>query len=185
MHASRIVLFALLAVVPRLASAQASLCADTLVAGNRVGSIRLGMTISDLRNACSILRDTVEMNEGEAGRVVYALVAHDTVRVDVLHDSVRFIKVHGPRFVTRDSIHAGMPLARFLIGRRPRVLIGEGKVYLRDPQHCGISFGLSPEAYVRAPNLKAAALARLPRSTTIDEILVTGPATGLPDERCN
>jgi hypothetical protein len=184
-HARRIGLFALFAVVPGLVSAQVSRCANTLVTGNRVGRIRLGMTIADLRNDCSILRDTIEVNEGEAGRVVYALVAHDTVRLDVLHDSVRFIRVHGPRFVTPDSIHAGMPLFRFLIGRQPRVLVGEGKVYLRDPQHCGISFGLSPEAYAHAPKLTTAALARLPRSTTIDEILVTGPPTGLPNERCN
>jgi hypothetical protein len=67
-----------------------------------------------------------------------------------------------------------MRLARFLVGRHPSVLVGEGKVYLLDRQHCGISFGLSREANAKAARLDAAALKLLPRSTTIDEILVTG-----------
>ena len=37
-----------------------------------------------------------------------------------------------------------------------------------------IGFGLSAEAYARVPKLTDASLAKLPRSTIIDEILVTG-----------
>jgi hypothetical protein len=185
MHARFGSLLTLLAFAPHRLPAQASLCADTIITGDRIGVIRIGMAIPDVREHCRILRDTTEMNEGEPGRVVYVLVAHDTLRLDALRDSVRFIKARGPRFVTPDSLHAGMPLARLLIGRHPRVLVGEGKVYLLDPGHCGISFGLSHEAYAQAPHLDTAALAHLRRSTTIDEILVTGTAPGLSNERCN
>ena len=71
----------------------------------------------------------------------------------------------------------------FLIGRHPTIGVGEGRVYLFDPRHRGNSFGLSDEAYARVPKLTAAGLVRLPRSTTIKEILVTGDTTRLPMER--
>ena len=149
--------FAVLPFTPHFLAAQTSGCADGTVTGERVGIIRIGMAIAAVREHCPILRDTTEMNEGERGR----------------------------GFATRDSIFAGMPLARFLDGRHPSILVGEGKVYLLDRQHCGISFGLSPEAYAKTPRLDAVALKRLPRSTTIDEILVTGITNRLSNERCS
>jgi hypothetical protein len=176
---------AFLPFAPHFLAGQATGCADGTVTGERVGIVRIGMAIASVREHCPILRDTTEMNEGERGRVVYALVARDTLRIDVLHDSVRFIKARGRGFTTRDSIFVGMSLARFLNGRHPSILVGEGKVYLLDRQHCGISFGLSREAYVKAPRLDAFALKRLPRSTTIDEILVTGVTSRLSNEGCN
>jgi hypothetical protein len=184
MHRRLRFLPALLTLAPHLLAAQVSACADTTITGNRVGVIRIGMSVASVRERCRVLRDTTEMNDGELGRVVYALVVRDTLRIDVLHDSVWFIKVRGPGLATTDSIHVGVALARFLVGRHPTVLVGEGKVYLLDRQHCGNSFGLSREAYARAPGLTAAALARLPRSTMIDEILVTGTANRPPNERC-
>lgn len=147
--------------------------------------IQIGMPLASVRERCPILRDTTEMNEGEPGRVVYALVARDTVRLDVQRDSVWFIRVRRPGFTTTDSIRVGTPLTRFLAGRHPTILVGEGKVYLVDRTHCGNSFGLSAEAYRQAPRLTEASLSRLPRSTVIDEILVTGTPHSLPSVRCN
>jgi hypothetical protein len=174
----------LLAVAPAPALAQARRCGDATITGDRVGAVRIGMSLDSVRTRCRIIRDTTEMDEGEAGRVVYALVAEDTVRIDVMNNSVEFIRVRRNLFMTQDSIRAGMPLARFLIGRHPEILVGEGKVYLVDRTHCGISFGLSAEAYARARHLTEVSLARLPRSTVIDEILVIGISSGLPNERC-
>jgi hypothetical protein len=95
-------------------------------------------------------------------------------RIDVLRDSVLFIKVRWPAFTTKDSIRVGMPLSRFLGGRHPAIVVGEGKVYLLDRLYCGNSFDLSAEAYERAAQFTEPTLARLPRSTVIDEIVVTG-----------
>jgi hypothetical protein len=175
----------LLILAARPVVAQAPLCADSIITGNRVGVIQIGMSLDSVRTRCRIVRDTIEMNEGEAGRVVYALVAGDTVRIDVLRNSVWFIKVRRPGFTTTDSIRIGTRLARFLVGRRPTIIVGEGKVYLVVRDHCGNSFGLSAEAYRRVPNLNEATLTRLPRSTVIDEILVRGNSRSLPNGRCS
>jgi hypothetical protein len=174
----------LLVLTARLVGAQAPRCAAATIAGDGVGVIRIGMPLDSVRARCPILRDTIEMNEGEAGRVAYALVAGDTVRIDVLQNSVWFIKVRRPRFATTDSIRVGTALAQFLIGRRPTILVGEGKVYLLDHDHCGNSFGLSAEAYRQIPR-NDTALARLPRSTVIEEILVRGTSRRLPNGRCS
>ena len=175
----------LLAVVPRLSSAQAPPCADATITGDRVGLVRIGMPLNSVRARCPILRDTTEINEGESARVVYALVAGDTLRIALQRNSVWLIAARRPRFATKDSIRAGMPLSRFLVGRQPEIRVGEGKVYLLDRQHCGNSFGLSAEAYRRVPQLTGSTLSRLPRSTVIDEILVIGTATRLPNQRCS
>lgn len=122
------------------------------------------------------------MDEGGSYRVVYALVAGDTLRIEVEHDTVWRIAVRRPRFATRDSIRVGMPLSRFLVNRHPTIGVGEGRVYLFDARHPGNSFGLSHEAYRRLPKLTVAGLAGLPRSTIVDEILITG-ISELPNER--
>jgi hypothetical protein len=179
-----LVIRVLLAAAPCGAAAQARPCSDATITGDRVGVIRIGMSLDSVRTRCRIVRDTMEMDEGEASRAVYVLVAGDTVRIDVLNNAVEFIKIRRPRFMTQDSIRTGMPVARFLIGRRPQILVGEGKVYLVDGTHCGNSFGLSAEAYARVRHLTEASLARLPRSTVIDEIGVTGTSSRLSNGRC-
>lgn len=160
-------------------------CKDSVVRARSVGPIRLGMPIDSVKARCAIVRDTIEFNEGEPGRVLYVSVAGDTVRVELLRDSsVDRLSVRSPRFTTPDGLHAGMSLRAFLRGRDVvEVGPGEGKVYLSERHHCGISFGLSDEAYARLP-LTPAKLHRLPASTIIDLMLVHGRSAQGPDERC-
>jgi hypothetical protein len=159
-------------------------CADATIGSDRVGAIHIAMPLDSVRRRCRIIRDTTEMDEGLPGQVVYVLVARDTLRLNVLNDAVTLIRVRRPGFATTDSIRVGMTVGRFLAGRHPTILIGEGKVYLVDRAHCGNSFGLSAEAYARAAQLTEESLARLPRSTAIDEIVVTGSSVELPHEHC-
>jgi hypothetical protein len=167
------------------AAAPIARCTDATIMDDRVGAVRIGMSVDSVRAQCPIVRDTTEFNEGEPGRIVYALVAGDTIRLGVSRDTVRVIAVRRPTFMTSDSIHVGMPLSRFLSGRRPRVLVGEGKVYLRVDGRCGNSFGLSREAFQHVRGLNEATVGRLPPTTVIDEILVLGAFTRLPNERCD
>jgi hypothetical protein len=177
-------LLVLVTVAPRLVAAQSSRCADSRITGDRVGVIHIGMPLDSVRERCRIVRDTAEMDEGESVRVVYALVGHDTLRMAVLRDSVWMITVRRPGFATKDSIRVGTPLSRYLVSRHPSILVGEGRVVLVDRDHCGNSFALSAEAYRRLP-LTSASLARLPRSTVIDEIIVRGTSTRPPGKRCD
>jgi hypothetical protein len=156
------------------ACSEAAPCAGSVISRDGVGAVRIGMPLDSLRGLCRIVRDTTEMNEGDAGHVVYALVGGDTLRVEIDEDSVWRIAVRRPGFATDDSIRVGTPLSSFLVGRHPTIGVGEGTVYVFDPRHPGNSFGLSGEAYARVPNLTPAELAGLPPSTVIDEILVTG-----------
>ena len=177
-------LFVLVTVAPRFLAGQSSRCADSRITGDRVGVIRIGMPLDSVRERCRIVRDTVEMDEGEPVHIVYAFVGHDTLGIVVLRDSVSMITVRRPGFATKDSIRVGTPLSRYLVGRHPSILVGEGRVVLLDRDHCGNSFSLSAEAYRRLP-LTAASLARLPRSTVIDEIFVRGTSTKPPSARCD
>jgi hypothetical protein len=163
-----------LLLAPSLAGAQSAGCSASLILADRVGIVRIGMPMDSVRSQCRVIRDTSEMDEGEAHHVAYAVVAGDTLRINIDHDVVWRLSVRRPRFATQDSIRVGMPLSRFLVGRHPDIGVGEGKVYLFDPRHPGNSFGLSDEAYAHVATLTSAGLARLPRSTIIDEILVIG-----------
>jgi hypothetical protein len=167
----------LLCVAQAFVPAQTPRCAESLIGSDRVGIVRIGMPVDSVRARCRVVRDTTEMNEGEDQRVIYALVGSDTLRIEVVQNAVWRISVRRPGFATRDSIRVGMPLSRFLVGRHPTIGVGEGRVYLFDPRHRGNSFGLSDEAYARIPKLTPAGLSRLPPSTVIDEILVTGIST--------
>jgi hypothetical protein len=164
----------LIVAAPHFDHAQARGCSTSVILSDRVGIVRNGMPIDSVRTRCQIIRDTSEMNEGEDQRVVYALVAGDTLRIEANRGMVWRLSVRRPAFATTDSVRVGMPLSRFLNGRQLRIGIGEGKVYVFDSRHPRNSFGLSHEAYARAPKLTVAALRRLPRTTIIDEILVTG-----------
>ena len=173
----------LLVAVPLLAQAPRRGCSDSMIQFDRVGIVRNGMPLDSVRTLCRVVRDTTEENEGEDQQVVYALVGGDTLRIEVDRDTVWRLSVRRPGFATRDSIHVGTPVSRFIVGRHLTIGIGEGKVYVFDARHRGNSFGLSHEAYDRVPKLTAAGLARLPRTTVIDEILVTGTSKPLPNTR--
>jgi hypothetical protein len=133
------------------------------------------MPVDSIRVICSIIRDTSEMAEGDRYRVVYALVANDTLKIDISRDRIRTITVERPTYVTVDSIRVGMPVSEFLKRWQPEVVVGEGKMFMLDDRNLpGLSFGLTQEAYHRAPTINKSNLSTLPRSTHIDLILVRG-----------
>lgn len=158
---------------PGVLLAQSPVCHGRLIESNGVGPIHIGMPVDSVRATCHIVRDTMEMSEGDLYREVYVQVDDDTVSFDVNGDRVRTILVNSPHFMTSDSIHVGMRLSRFLKGRQVQILVGEGEVVLLDrAHHCGNSFALSSQAY-RALPLSDAKLRRLPASTTLTAIFVT------------
>jgi hypothetical protein len=142
--------------------------------------VRIGMALDSVRVLCPIVRDTSELNEGDAYPVAYALVAGDTLRLEIDKGAVWRISVTRPTYLTVDSIHVGTPLSSFIANHNPEVMVGEGHVVLVDKCHPGNSFGLSREAISRVPGLTAAGLATLPRSTFIEVILVVGHQGSAP-----
>jgi hypothetical protein len=113
-----------------------------VLAGNRVGALRLGMPADSVRGLCLVVRDTTEMPEGQPTRMLIVVTAGDTLRATLAEGKVYSVVVESPRFRVADSLHAGMPLSRVL--GLPKLSGGRGEyglyVWSDEPPTCGISF---------------------------------------------
>ena len=66
-------------------------------------------------------------------------------------------------------------LEQLLLLKEARGLGAEGAVFLVSSQHCGLSFQLSESGSDAPPeNWDRAALARLPKSTVVDRVVIVG-----------
>ena len=110
--------------------------------GDRVGALRLGMSPDSVKRLCTVVRDTTEMPEGQATRVLVVAAAGDTLRATLEDGKVYSVVVESPRFRIADSLHAGMPLSRVL--GLPKLSGGRGEyglyVWSDAPETCGVSF---------------------------------------------
>ena len=113
-----------------------------VLTGDRVGALRLGMPADSVRSVCAVARDTTEMPEGQATRVLVVATAGDTLRATIEAGKIYSVVVESPRFRVADSLHAGMPLSRLL--GFPKLTGGRGEyglyVWSDEPPLCGISF---------------------------------------------
>lgn len=100
------------------------------------------MSPDSVKRVCSVVRDTTEMPEGQAQRMLIVATAGDTLRASIEDGKVYSIVVESPRFRMLDSLHAGMPLSRLL--GLPRLTGGRGEyglyVWSDAPETCGVSF---------------------------------------------
>ena len=130
-------------IVPPPAAAVRSCGAEEgTLRGDRVGSLRLGMSPDGVKRVCTVVRDTTEMPEGQPQRMLVVTTAGDTLRAAIEDGRVYSIVVESPRFRMLDSLHAGMPLSRLL--GLPRLTGGRGEyglyVWSDAPETCGVSF---------------------------------------------
>ena len=148
--------------------------------GDRVGAIRLGMTADSVKRVCRVVRDTVEMPEGQRQRALIIAVGaggSDTLRSWV-SDSGRVdnVFVESSRFMTSDSLRVGEPLARLLAYPGMTGAYGEGDFYMfsEQPPLCGLSFridfGRQRPPFIRNPSRET--LEPYANSARIGSILV-------------
>lgn len=113
-----------------------------LLAGDRAGALRLGMTSAAAKRACPVVRDTTEDIEGERLRRLTFVVLGDTLRAWVVDGALHNILVESPRFMTADSVRVGMPLSRLFAYKGLTGGYGEGDYYVMSDSApvCGLSF---------------------------------------------
>ncbi len=152
-------------------------CGGKVVLDEGVGDLRIGEEVDSVRAHCSVLRDTTALGaEGMPSRKMTVRFADGSVVAEIVNRKVWRIEVNSSAFATPDSLHVGSPITRMLQLRNPRVLTGEGQVFLVTANHCGLSFRLTNPDGSPVRDWARPVLSKLPSSTVVSQILVIGCA---------
>lgn len=155
----------------------------TTLSGAGVGDLQIGRTVADVRRLCTVLRDTTILG-GEAlpERVLQVLTSRDTLDATLQDERVWRIEVDRPSLRTTDSLGVGAKLADLLKALGATGAEGEGVLYVMLPLHCGLSFRLRTElaANQHREHWTANDLRRLPASSTVSQVLVSGCQSAKP-----
>ncbi len=151
-------------------------CGDDIITDEGIGELRIGASIESIRQKCNVARDTTVMGpEGMPARKFAVAFPPDTVEAEIVDGRVWRLAVLSPRLRTADSLGVGTSIGRLLQLNNPHGMTGEGQFFVASPTHCGMSFRLAiAEAGPQRGDLDRAGLARLPRSTVVNEVLVFG-----------
>ncbi len=150
---------------------------STKLTGEGVGALLIGRSVAAVRDACHIVRDSTEVgDEASPERILTISLGRDTVRAIVDSARVWRIDVRQPRFRTSDSLGVGSSLARLLKGGDARGAEGESGLFILLANHCGLSFHIDRELQPKEHRAEwsTAHLARLPGSTLVDRVLISG-----------
>ena len=149
-------------------------CSATNLTGDGVGPVRIGATVDALRSQCAIVAEGTRPGpEGSTSRFVTVAMNADSVDAEIVDGRVWRVPVTSSRLRTQDGLGVGTPLARLLEIRDVRPAMGEG-LYVLSPAHCGVSFQLANPGGSLPPATTVAELRRLPASTVVDRVLLTG-----------
>jgi hypothetical protein len=164
------------AALPTAAPPSTASCGDQVITEEGIGDLRIGASIESVRQKCTVVRDTTVMGpEGMPARKLAVMFSRDTVEAEIVDGRVWRLAVLSPRLRTADSLGVGTSIGRLLQLKNPHGMTGEGQFFVASPAHCGMSFRLTIAEAGPAPgDLDQAGLARLPRSTSVNEVLVFG-----------
>jgi hypothetical protein len=157
-------------------SDRASACGDEIITDEGIGQVRIGAGMESVQQKCNVVRDTTVVDvEGMPSRRLAVAFSRDTVQAEIVDGRVWRIAVLSPGLRTADSLGVGTSIARLLQLKDPHGMTGEGQFFVASPAHCGKSFRLAiAEAGPARGELDQAGLARLPRSTAVNEVLIFG-----------
>ena len=149
-------------------------CTATNLTGEGVGPVRIGATVDAVRARCAIVAEGTRPGpEGSTSRFVTVAMNADSVDAEIVDGRVWRVPVTSSRLRTEDGLGVGTPLARLLELRDVRPAMGEG-LYVLSPAHCGMSFQLANPGGSLPPATTVAELRRLPASTVVSRVLLTG-----------
>lgn len=153
-----------------------SSCGEEIITDRGIGELRIGSNVDHLRQKCNMIRDTTALGaEGMPARKVSFALSADTVEAEIVNGRVWRIAVVSPGLRTEDSLGVGTSIGRLRQLRSPRLMTGEGALFVATPDYCGMSFRLSntgPDAL--RGNSEGSGLSRLPKSAVVSEVLVFG-----------
>lgn len=144
-----------------------------VITPNGVGPVALGKPLHTDATKELAIRDTTIALEGEVQPAALVALGIDTVVAEIVDGRVWRIQVRSGGLGTADDIRVGSPVSR-LLTKGVHGAAGEDRIYVLDPAHCGLSFGLDPRRVPVNGDLDSAALARLGPAGVVDEILVVG-----------
>ena len=153
-----------------------SSCGDAVLADDGIGELDIGTTVESVRQKCNVLRDTTVMGvEGMPARKLIVALSSDTVEAEIVDGRVWRLAVTSSRLKTADGLGVGTSIERLRQLKSPRLMTGEGALFVATPDHCGMSFRLTntgPDAL--RGNRDQAGLSRLPASAAVSEVLIFG-----------
>jgi hypothetical protein len=146
--------------------------------GDSVGPLSVAANRADLDRIARVIRDTTEEgDEGMSQEIAIVVINGDTVRA-VLDDKSRVFAyfLRSPRFRTRDTLGVGTSLGQLLRIHGAYARTGEGQVFVRFPQHCGLHFRLSESGDLgdSPDSIGPSSLSGLPKDTRVSEVVVRG-----------
>lgn len=157
-------------------SRQKSSCGEEVLGEEGIGELRIGATVESVSQKCNVLRDTTAIGaEGMPARKLTVALSRETVEAEIVNGRVWRIAVDSPRLKTADGLGVGTSIRRLRQLKNPRLMTGEGQLFVASPEHCGMSFHLAnvgPDAL--RGNMDRTGLARLPDSTVVSEVLIFG-----------
>jgi hypothetical protein len=157
-----------------------------VVSDSSVGPLVLGMTFSEVKSRCQVVRDTVlpDYDYAEVQRVLVVNIGLDTVAAkgsvspldsDQTGQRIAAISITRPILRTSDWLRVGMTLRQL---RRRRGLSGgvsEASTWLMVPNHCGIGLAISNSGpFEHGADLNARDLRRIADTTTVVLMRVDG-----------
>ena len=157
-------------------SVATSTCGDETLTDEGIGHLRIASTVEAVGLNCNIVRDSTAIGaEGMPARKLLVALSRDTVEAEVVSGRVWRIAVASPRLRTADSLGVGTTKARLLQLTKPRLMTGEGRLFVASPDHCGMSFRLTNVGRdALRGNRDRVGLARLPDTAVVSEVLIFG-----------
>lgn len=153
----------------------ASACATGPLAGDGIGTLRLGMTTEALHASCTVLRDSTILGpEGMPARVATVVTNGDTLLAEIDSGRVWRIGVVTPGLRTADSLGVGTPARRLADLPGARGITGEGQLFVVADQPCGLSFQVKQPGPAAITSSTPQQLRALPDSITVTRVLVVG-----------
>jgi hypothetical protein len=151
-------------------------CDNKTITSNAVGTLRIGLSVDSVKSICRVARDTTMRGlEGMMERRLVVSFGGDALDAEIVDGRVWRLDIRSPAFRTTDSLGVGSPIGNLSRLGRIRGLVGEGVLVVVSPDRCGLSFVLSGGIpATRGRNWDSAALAKLPRSTTVERVYVVG-----------
>jgi len=154
------------------------------VTDSGVGNAVVGHLVRDIARTCRVLSDTMRpWREGPEVRVLEISLGRDTASVMVENDRVSLVGIFPPSTLrTSDSLGLGSTLDRLLQLHGATGTFYEGRLFVRSPRHCGITFAVQPDGLdvdsIR-PEWTEAQLRTLSPTAPVVELLVGGCRSSL------
>jgi hypothetical protein len=140
-----------------------------------VGVLRPGVGVEDVRQRCTVVRDTVVPGpEGMPTRLLVVKLGADSAIGEVVGDTLWRVRLSSERFRSAQGFGVGTLAREIAAAPGAGVHVGEGEVYMLLEGLCGVSYRLAGVDFGRVASAQSAerALEELPDSARVDRMLL-------------